>query len=1326
MKRLALSILMVVIGLSAFSQSPSRLISLRPAYPVAIGESTIDDVEFSNNGLYIFDILQDSLPQYEIGQIFAQTVRYTEEGHGFYIKADSLHSLNVVYSYEVNEPPRGAIEFNETTGRFKFYPAAEDYKSFVVTFSATNGTKTVSEDVTFNLMPQTAPEVYAFQTQGVMPDATDYTIVAEDSTMMMLNYETRNARGISISGKDVVFDDNVKNKVWGLNGREDMYELNIFAERLIIRSALSFPQTDITIYAKELIFEDHDSVFASINSSPVPFETLDTIRGKHGANAGNITLYIKELKGNVAKRFILNGAKGQSTNRNGTPGNGGNGGTLASTIDVISYCDFARGSAGVRYDIAADGSDSAGAVIASGSMGASGHFELIDRPNAYIHPNYISAILRQVNDAFINNFVEYAYKTCRDYRALIEKYESSTEWENCNAEEQAQLQNNLTETGDMLFKLEQGLDYFGNPKGWVPLLSFEVLLENYDSEIDRAIPTLYMNYWLSRVDHTLENLVAVQQLAVSNKEAEIQACQNAMNTMVLAIPKLQDQIEEIKAEIETVNHKISVIEARLMAKAKRSVKKKNRIKKAASICRGVASAVSVCGPWGAAIGTAMNIASNIAFASSTIQQYTCLNTSSINNFYNDASNIIGKPGSVDLFKLDSIISNIPWKEIGNDANMLSTQFKNINEVAGPLISNVTGLAEELSHSSTPQNEVEQVFKALCCEDPEWNELQGDLKSLKVKKEILSNNLQQTIIAISEATSLLSDGLIALDGLKRNVFEGNSKRDLNAMQYLEKMEQQAKNRLMKYHYYLRKAFEYRLLKPYEGEEFNLVGMFERFESLGMALGGVKDEAAYESLGSIFRKTISDMAEEIIDQYNANYPEQSAPISIVIPKEQLDIINNDESFTLNFHEMGVFAPDEENVRIVNLGIQYIKTHIDGWVGYSGYMDLNMTHSGISQFRKDGQIYWFDHMSRTSTSPHTWGVRYDAVSNESTTIEPSAASASLLESILENSGNIMLFSRPSAWGDINLSKKVHTSGGADIVIDSLVLKLQYDFTRRPNSLRNIDITANEDLLPYIACSAEDINGRTNGNGNLYRSYRMSNQPVTFSAIEKYGTYHFLNWTDRSGKVVSNKPDLTVNRQKDQFYIANYERRVPILNVPDTIKVSNEGNEYIIYVGNIGSGDLEMDWYVSDSLSTWVHLNGITEGIDDGFFTFTVDSNTSGANRLDSLEIFAPETDAMSKMIYIAQVDGPFDEDKIETVEGSKVQLRIYPNPMQEFVKIEGEGLLSVRIYSVTGKEMYLQNIDGRDAATINVAGLPNGVYIISVNTKDGMISKKLLKTN
>lgn len=1314
MKRILLSTILIVIGLSAFSQSPSRSICLRPAYPLVIGESSVEGLSYDNNGLYMYDILQDSLPQYEIGHIFTQTVRYTEEGHGFYVKADSLHTLNIMYSYEVDEAPQGTIEFNNATGRFKYYPAAEDYKSFIITFTATNGTESVSENVEFNLMPQTAPEKLAFQTQGTMPAASDYILVAETSKAMLLNNEERTAYSVSISGKDVVFDDGVKNKVYGLNGREDIYELNIYAERLIVRSALSFPQTNITVYAKELVFEDHDTVFASINTTPTTINTLSIGESTHhGASAGDIALYIRDFKGNMAKRLILNGAQGQNSNRDGTPGNGGSGGTVVSTIAIDGYCDFTRGSCGVRYNVADDGSATKGTIIGSGNMGSDGHFELINTPHAYLHPYFISAVIRHANDAFINNYTDVALQECNEYRTLIDEYMNTPEWENCGDEEYAKLQNDLAEIDDMLRRLNQGLDYFGNPTGWVPLLSFEVMLANYDAEIDRAVPTLYMYYWLNRIDQTLQHKVEASEFGASTTMQEIQECQNQLNTLALELPVLKDQAEEVAAMINDLTAQMYALKEYLLAKAKKNVKKKNRINKAVGICQNVISCIPV---YGAAINTAVNVAKNVAYATGAFSNITGVEDYGFTNVFDNV-------GSADYTKMIEQIKNayssFSLDTLGKNASYLKDTYKSVSDAMAPLTKSFNNINKLLSQSSTPSNQVDTELKRLIAESAEWKVMEAELEKLNQKKTEIDNKLKDTQNSISTTVVKMSNKVIALDDLRRDVYTGNSKRDLNAMQYLDKMNQEAKARLLKYHYYLRKAYEYRLLKPYEGE-FNLVGMFERFEKLGLALGDVIDANAYSSLGSIFREVVSDMVEEIIDEYSVNYPEQSAPITIVIPKEQLDIINADENYSLNFYDMGIFAPDEENVRIVDLGIQHIETHVDGNVGYSGYMDLNMTHSGISRFRKDGQIYWFDHRSKSTTSPHTWGLRYDAVSKESTNIQPSAASSSLLASILKNSGNIMLFSRPAAWGDVTLSKKVHTSGGADVVIDSLVLKLQYDFTRRPNKLRNIDITTNEGL-PYIACSVEDINGRSNGNGVLNRSYTISSQPVTFTAIEQYGQYYFVNWTDRGGKVVSDKMDLTVNRATDQFYRANYERRVPILNVPDTIKVGYSGGVYTVNVENIGSGNIEMDWYVSDSLSSWVHLNGETEGIDEGTFSFEYDANESGIYRLDSLEIFAPETDVMSKMIYIAQVDD-FNSG-IKQVETPNEIIRLFPNPAREYVTIEGEGILSVRLFSLAGREIY-HKAGGNNHITIDISNLPNGMYICAVKTKKGLTCEKVLK--
>ena len=1135
MKRSILFILMIVIGLSAFSQSPSRSICMRPAYPLVIGDNTVDSVEITNNGLYMYDIIQDSLPVYQIGAIQTQTIRYSSDGVGFYVQADTLHSNRVVYSYNVVEgQPEGTIEFNTETGRFKYYPTVDEYKPFRLTFSASNGQRMFSETVAFSLMPPLVDEEYVIKSKGTMPAATDYIVIGVDSASKVINYQERMAYEYSLSGKDIVFDNDVANKVWGLSGRADIYELNIYAETLRIRSALSFPQTNITIYAKELIFEDHDNIVASISTTPVSIGAMTGEVGTNGIDAGNITLYVNQVKGGTAKRFLLNGGKGQSSSREGAPGNGGNGGVMSSTVDVYSNTDFLRGSSGVKFDRGTDEAGTNGNVIATGNIGMAGRYETIHSPYAYLHPNYVGAAIRHAKDAYINEKTHEAYEILNNYCGLIEDYMSNGGEELTNSEVGLELESMLPEINNELCKLEQGLDYFGNPKGWVPLLSFEVMLNNYNSEIERAIPTLYMYYWLNHIDQTLEHKIQAHNLMASETEKEIQNSVDQINSWVLLIPVLQDKAAEIQIKIDSLHIQIDKIEAHLLSKARHNVKKRNRIKKAASICKTVSSAISVCGPWGAAIGSALNVVSSVATkVGEASKKYGLTDVATICDNINFSWN---KDDSIAGYKYLANTIKDGLGSVGSlDLKGIKTAYKNIKNKIDPLLDNIKETSNLISHGSITDENLRQEFDRLCAENPEWNRIKAEIEELDKEKQSFLMMVVGLNNNIGESTASVNSNLIKLDENKRGAFVGNSKRDLNAKLYMEKMEQNAKARLLKYHYYLRKAYEYRLLKPYEGE-FNLVAMFERFEKMGMALGDVIDETAYKTLGSIFKTVVSDMAEEIIDEYSVNYPEQSAPITIVIPKEQLDMINANDSYILNFYDMGIFSPDEDNIRIVNLGIQHIETHVDGKVGYSGYMDLNMTHDGISKFRKDGQIYWFDHKSRSTTSPHTWGLRYDAVTNEKTTIQPSAASASLLASIIGNN-DIMLFSRPSAWGNITLSKKTHTSGGADIVIDSLVIRLQYDFTRRPNKLRNIDITTSDDLMPYIACSDEDVSGKRDGNGSLYRSYDLSNQPVTFTALKNYGVYEFKNWTDRSGRIVSEDTKLSIRRNADQFYRANYE---------------------------------------------------------------------------------------------------------------------------------------------------------------------------------------------
>lgn len=1335
MKRPFYILLLTLLCATASSQTIWTVRGKLSDYPMTIGESRLENYIVNPYALPTYDIIQDSLPHYEIGYIPEQTVRYLEDGIGFYVQADSLHSNHVDYSFEVNPQPLGRFYFNTATGRFKYYPNVGDFGTFNVTFTATEGLNSLSQTVEFGFMPEVVPENVAIQSQGEMPSSQDYTIIAKTHTPMFINnFQRDTVYSYSISGKEIIFDNYLQNNVWGLPEREDIYELNIFAEKLIIRSALRFPHTNVNIYAKELIFEDTGGEIASINTTPSAIALLTNEVGVDGECAGNITLNIMDFRANFAIRFILNGAQGQCANRNGTPGNGGNGGILTAPFNIERYADFVRGSAGVKYDVAGRELTEHGPVIGAGQSGENGHFELINETYSWIHPYYVAAVIRHINDSYLNNYFSYSKTTANDYCHLINEFMSSDEWEAFDVTLKVELQDQLLELEGLRYRLNENLDYFGNPLGWAPTTTFEVLTEIFNDEIERSMSILYLYYWLRHIDQSLANWAEACQFAAEETQREIVATQAQINSLREDIPVLEDKITILQGQIEATKNRLEQIQAELLRKARHNVKKKNRINKAFGIFKAALNCVPMLG--GVASGVASTIGTVAGYAANYFDIADTYGTEeAVSDVINAVSNF--DFGSA-LNIIHQAVNNIDLDHLGPTGHELSNSYHQLDSIIGPVYNSITNLHQVMSQSSAPNSQVQAEFERLCSQSPDYQSVIAEIAALEQDYQEFAAILTQTFVDIVNLTSEVSNELVSLDALRRDAFEGNSKRDLQAMQCVEKMRQRAMNRLVKYHYYMRKAYEYRLLRPYQGE-FNLETMYNRLEALIDQGQVIFDNStpvsptAYSALSALFREEVSGIIEEVIEELTYNEPEQTATIPVVISSEVLDRINSGEDYVFDLYNLGVFPPYEENIRIVGFDVQHIEAHMEGDGGMTTYMDIDLMTKGVSRFRKNGEIYWFNLNSRSSTNPHTWSIRYNPLSQETTTIGPSFAEQSLLYSLLNgNVENLMLFTRRSAWSDIVMSKKVHTTGNADVVIDSLVLRLDYDFTRRPDDIRNIDIAASDNLLPYITCSEVDRNGRSNGKGSFHRSFNRSNGTVTFAASEKNGTYHFVNWTDRLGNVVSENPELTINKQTDQFYRANYERRIPVMNVADTIFVGCEGGVYTVDVRNVGSGDIEMDWavYVSDTLGPWVHIFGVPEGIDDGCFTFSYEPMGDQGWRIDSIEILAPEIEGMSKMVYIVQYDNSYLEvsASIEPEgagfingsgfyhENDEITLTASANDNCHFVGWEHEGqLISTQpeyTFNVTSDTHLVARFECENMIAVSTEVVPEGTGYVTGN--------------
>jgi hypothetical protein len=70
----------------------------------------------------------------------------------------------------------------------------------------------------------------------------------------------------------------------------------------------------------------------------------------------------------------------------------------------------------------------------------------------------------------------------------------------------------------------------------------------------------------------------------------------------------------------------------------------------------------------------------------------------------------------------------------------------------------------------------------------------------------------------------------------------------------------------------------------------------------------------------------------------------------------------------------------------------------------------------------------------------------------------------------------------------------------------------------------------------------------------------------------------------------------------------------------------------------------------------------------------------------------------------------------------LKLYPNPATDQVQVEaGREILSVRVYDITGRLMFSQEPGTRETM-LSVSGMPVGIYILNIETAEGIMIRKL----
>ena len=886
----------------------------------------------------------------------------------------------------------------------------------------------------------------------------------------------------------------------------------------------------------------------------------------------------------------------------GQPGTGGAGGNLLSNLPLGALADLRGGRSGARgpdrQGGAAGGPDhpawgceggdsfsitssfpggqpcdppgacsarpgaDAPAPGADAPAGPDGSFaSLPGAPTVWLEPLATEAILSYVRAAYLSGNLAEVRRRSDELLNTLEAVGESLPVEFASDFDQATQELYLLRD-----RVLHNLDYFGNPAGWVPMLSFEANRLAFEREVEAAIPILYLSYWLRQAaEETAATVDGLRETRERIRE-ELPELSTRYKELEASLPQLEVEVDSLTSRIVVFQQSIEARETELLERAEQNVEERHKVpfwKKGLRIVGSVLKMVPVYQPALAAVGTGLEIVSHIDTErplESLWDQKDVLKEYKGSDFKNRAAEFRQRLLGIDW----SDSSN--FKQYSGLLDAAAKQF-------GPGLEDIQ---KTLKDSEVPRSEIEAELEKLRAEDPALSDLVERASALLDELEIVNRRVLEVTQELPGLAAAIQQGLLAVDAIEGELAAGLERLEPRTLAYVSKIERRTKDRLLRYQYLLAKAFEYRTLLPYDGE-LDLNRLFERFHALVSGHGHDLPAQEFTALQGIYVEELRRVTALMFEELNANAPERSVPIAFGLSPQEIETLNRTGQVTLNLFERGIFGHTEENLRLVDLRTQDITVRpVGGEYGATAILRLRFEHSGASWLTARGEVYRFEHYRTGADNPISWKTVYDGITGTWDETTLSEASASLLRLLLDLEGlsseDLVLYSRPAAWADLTIHKEVTTDNGTDMLIDALRLEVEYDYFEKRTDRVELAVEVPGSLLPNILVDVVDGNGRQDGRGDFHRVYTR-NQLVTLNAQERYGLSTFERWTDEHDNDFgpnARSPDLVVALEDHVVLRAVYSR-------PENEFVRGDCDQDGFVGGNVADAIFYLNWAFS-----------------------------------------------------------------------------------------------------------------------------------------------------
>ncbi|PIK14883.1 hypothetical protein [Halobacteriovorax sp. JY17] len=682
------------------------------------------------------------------------------------------------------------------------------------------------------------------------------------------------------------------------------------------------------------------------------------------------------------------------------------------------------------------GVSSKGADVISPSAlkesGEDGFFDISPLIKNWEGLGYLEKELLYANDLYINNHIERA----KESFAKVDKGLSFLDVRKVGVKSTF-LKGALSEK---LLKINSQRDYYGHSINWVPNYSLEANFSKFKTDLDYSLKTLYLTYWIKNSQKSIESKVEALESFQDSLTEGIEKDKEKYENLISKIPLLKEKIDEFRVEEEYFASEVKRVEAEIERMAKDNIVDRNKVpflKKALGTVAALSNVIPAGKPALGLIGSSLSIISNNIGSKRPLMD-TIKDASSI---YNNFSNLKLEESSKNWNEAWSKVKISRVREI-KDKKELKEYLSAVTDFSAPILESLKEQAKNWKRREVSSSEISAEIEKIKSTHEVFKKIVKSLEKFMNKKNALvrevnmiQGNISKTLASIYSSFDKISQ----MSYQKDKLINGG---DINITPLLESLEEETKSRILKYHYEVARAYEYRLLRPYL-RSINLDIVLEKMKSIVSS-----DQSAhlssgdYESLSGLYTSELSSIVDETLSELSREgLPLQREKV-LQLNKQEVLALNRGEDIYLDLISEDVFSREMEDIRINNILVEDMNVSNSGELGRSAEISLELAYSGESYIRKGDRTYIFE--KDTNAEKTKWGATLDLISGEISSIGASPTAESLVGSLI-GTGNIedlMLLSRPGGLTQLKVRLRKSLSPGVKSTFEGARIRLIYDY--------------------------------------------------------------------------------------------------------------------------------------------------------------------------------------------------------------------------------------------------------------------------------------------